>query len=212
MTTTSSGTYCSSCGRDRSGDAGATDDPHTPCPDCGTTALTYQVQINESISATDSLSFELDPGQQDRDWQMRWDIIQRTLNEVTAPRTEECSSGAVHYAQQRLFDFLVQAYHLKDALKAEAAVPPQDVESAISNSPSLALLADLANQDKHGKLNHSPRSGSVPTNFKATARSGTGAWRLVVTFEHNGATVNAIDLAERIVVEWRDLLRGWGLI
>jgi hypothetical protein len=57
------------------------------------------------------------------------------------------SSEAIHAARHQLHSLYIQAYHLKDALKDESTttgVGGQKVEDAITNTPELALLADLA--------------------------------------------------------------------
>ena len=40
-------------------------------------------------------------------------------------------------------------------------MPKSDIEAAINRDPDLALLADLANLDKHVTLDNTPRSGDV---------------------------------------------------
>jgi hypothetical protein len=62
------------------------------------------------------------------------------------------SGVAINAANHRLQSFYIQAYHLKDALKSAPAIEP-----AIAADPALALLADLANLDKHSRLNRPPR-------------------------------------------------------
>jgi hypothetical protein len=78
----------------------------------------------------------------------------------------------------------VRTYHIKDALKQDAAslgLQPRAIEDAITNDSDLAVLADLANLDKHFKLNKSCRSGAVPEIVAAEGvrwGSGEGGWRL----------------------------------
>ncbi len=87
------------------------------------------------------------------------------------------------------------------------------VEGAISKNPTLALLADLANLDKHFVLNKPPRSGAVPR--PGLLRSVTlprGGWQLEMPIEHNGRTLDAMELAPKIIDSWRSHLRHWGLI
>lgn len=100
---------------------------------------------------TDSLTATLTPADQDRGWDRRWLEIQRAQNRLAAPRTGGMSAEAVHQAVQEFMSFFGLAYHLKDALKAAAPQGLQGsvVENTISNDPTLALLADLANLDKH---------------------------------------------------------------
>jgi hypothetical protein len=74
-------------------------------------------------------------------------------------------------------------------LKAEGAVAGGTVEQAITSDPNLALLADLANLDKHFKLSRAPRSGDVPTITVKGVQpgSGEGGWRLEATIAPRSA-------------------------
>ena len=79
---------------------------------------------------------------------------------------------------------------------------------------TLALLADLANLEKHVKLNRPPRSGDVPTiNVEGLQRgSGEGGWRLKATITHQGTTLDGLDVVSAVVESWRRQLKSWGLI
>lgn len=110
-------------------------------------------------------------------------------------------------------NFFVTAYHLKDALIAEGAAPRDDVEAAISSDDDLALVADLANLDKHRKLSKPPRSGHAPVVAKvsATGPSDGSEWRLSVNIEHGGRSVDGVELTQRVVDAWQRLLAKWRL-
>jgi hypothetical protein len=100
--------------------------------------------------------------EQERTWEMRWQIAQDQLNRLLASRSEPLSPDAVHMAHADLQAFYIQTYHLKDALRAACAttgISEQTVENEINNNPDLALLADLANLDKHYRLSKKTRSG-----------------------------------------------------
>jgi hypothetical protein len=111
-----------------------------------------------------------------------------------------------------------QTYHLKDALKREAVatgVTGGVVEAAISSDPALALLADLANLDKHGMLDHPPRSGHVPAITAVEGQSldvPPGGWRLHLTVDHGGKIMDGLEIAQAAVDGWRRYLAAWGLI
>ena len=115
----------------------------------------------------------------------------------------------------------MSAYHLKDALKADGAAPETVVEAAIDASPTLVLLADLANMDKHRHLKKryhrgrlvSPRSGEVPVIEGPAAEAGDGSatWRLIVTIRHKGQRIDALAFAHIVIDEWQRTLLALGL-
>ena len=78
---------------------------------------------------------------------------------------------------------------------------------------ALALIADLANLDKHGKLNGPPRSGNVP--HLSAAKGATkldGSWQLRLDIEHGGQELDGVQVAADAVQAWRRVLTEWGLI
>lgn len=161
----------------------------------------------------------LRPGDQGQDWDRRWQDIEAEVANLFQPFTTPMTGPAIQAARQRLLDFYVTAYHLKDDLISSSAVtgvPRKTIENAISNDPDLALLADLANLRKHRKLNRTPRSGHVPTELSRAGTYLPGApspgWRLDLVIIHNGATLDGLDLAQRSVAAWRRALQGWNLI
>jgi hypothetical protein len=97
------------------------------------------------------------------------------------------------------------------------------IEAAVTGDPDLALLADLANLDKHSKLNRPPGSGAVPrvsfgsgavprVSFQAVqAGSGEGGWRLVMTIQHQGKVLDGLDFARAAVAAWERHLKAWKL-
>jgi hypothetical protein len=207
---------CSKCGAPRSPDL-AEGTARPPCPQCGGTSLTISMSIVESLSMSDQLSAELVPGNQARDWQQRWKLVQDEIQLIRRPDTGTMSEESIHASLQRLFSFFILAYHLKDALKDAApglGLKPSDIEDAVTYDPRLALLADLANLDKHVKLNHQARSGSVPVIEKisgADLRAG-GGWQLSAKIKHGASILDGLVIAEDIVTAWRERLMAWQLI
>lgn len=206
------GVSCGSCGRDRSEDAGVACSPRTPCPDCNATIVNFSRPLATVIGFAVSLSSSLVPAQQDRDWRLRWQNICDRLGQVAGPQTTPRSGSAIHSAEQSLFEWFVSAYHLKDHLIAEQMVSAQDVEDAIMASPTLALLADLANLDKHRTLTDPPRSGDVPMIVRVADESVGVSWRLLVDIRHKGRLIDGCSFARMVVDEWRNLLEKWWLI
>jgi hypothetical protein len=148
-----------------------------PCPECGATGVSFQLGIASEINVAGALRVGLGTVPS-RDWKRRWEVLQHELARLRTPRVGEVSGDAVHAAQQELQSFYIQAYHLKDALIADSpshGITPHAIESAITADPNLALIADLANLDKHVALNRPPRSGHVPSVASAQGlRAGSG--------------------------------------
>jgi hypothetical protein len=175
--------------------------------------------MEATLGFTGRLTTRFIPGDQKRGWKQRFHEAERELKKLMEPQTSERSGDAVNAARHSLHSFYVQTYHIKDALKNDAAstgVSGTTVESAITNTPVLALLADLANLDKHGRLKDPPRSGSVPVIDDVGAISGDdsqpGTWRLDVVIKHGGKTLDGLKVAEDAVLAWRKLLEVWGLL
>jgi hypothetical protein len=174
--------------------------------------------VSDSLTLTEHVEVAVTPADQARDWKRRWREIERRLSDMRQPRAGSIGGDAINVARDGLHSFYIECYHLKDALKIEApllGITGRQVEDAITADPALALLADLANLDKHAALNtkkHPPRSGHVPTYGVANGTSvGTG-WRLQLPIIHAGTERDGLDVARQAVDAWRRLLTGWKLL
>ncbi|MEQ8693974.1 MAG: hypothetical protein RIC85_01425 [Gammaproteobacteria bacterium] len=150
------------------------------------------------------------PRDTDRNWRRRWEELETEWSSIDQPIIETMSGVAINTSNHRLQSFFIQAYHLKDSLKSVAPA----IESTISADPILALLADLANLDKHSHLNRPPRSGDVPVIVSVSGEeSGAGGgWRLCLEIRHKGKTLDGMDVARRVMNAWRTYLKGSGLL
>ncbi len=207
---------CSKCGTPRPPEL-AQGFERPPCPHCGETSLTIGISLNETLSISSHASAELIPGNQSRDWNQRWKLIQDEIPIILQPHTTPMSGDLIHTSLQRLLSFFILSYHLKDALKDAApglGLKPSDVESAITNDARLALLADLANLDKHMKLTKAPRSGTVPSIEKISGvdDQASGGWMLSVQIKHGASTLDGLNIAKDAVNAWQQWLKTWGLI
>ncbi len=209
---------CGECGAERSPELiGASNTP--PCPECGETAITLDKTLAFGLGITSSVVASLRPAEQERTWERRWQDAQDQLARLLAPRTEPLSAGAIHNAHADLQAFYVQTYHLKDSLKEASGttgVSGQTIENAITHDSDLALLAVLANLDKHGLLNRAPRSGYAPKLLSIGGTTGrepaSGEWQLDVSIEHRGNHLDGLDIAGRAVSAWRRTLQHWNLV
>jgi hypothetical protein len=158
---------------------------------------------------------KLTPSAQKRDWRQRWVQIQDQLKRVLACHTEPMSGESIQAANHDLNSFFIQTYHLKDALihvSATTGISKEKIENAITHDSHLALLADLANLDKHGRLKDAPRSGDVPVcRLSGVANDDTG-WQLSLEIRHNGRTLDGLAVAREAVSAWDKQLRQWRLI
>ncbi|WP_143156399.1 hypothetical protein [Desulfacinum infernum] len=129
------------------------------------------------------------------------------------------TSESIHGWAQQLFSFFINAYHLQDALIVAASsgdlrgLKRDDIETAITNDPMLALLADLANLDKHCRLTKT-RSGDVPVIQRISgvdSAAGNG-WLLSVKIEHGTVTLDGLTVAKDAIAAWQEKLSAWGIL
>lgn len=199
-------------------DASFNTEPRLPCPACasrsrsfGITCETGQIQITGG-----TVEAELTPGNQVRGWRQRWDAIQATADGLTRPTAEPLNQETIGRRRGDLHAFYVQCYHLKDALRAERpnGISPHAVESAITASPTLSLVADLCNLEKHALPGHqhNPRSGHWPTFDSVSGRTCDGGWNIVLKIRHAQAILDGLEVAKQAVVAWRQVLTAFRII
>ncbi len=207
---------CSTCGASRQLELSEISE-RTPCPQCGTTVLRFGALIEESMSVSVQWVTEVIPRNQVRDWKQRWNQVQIDFQLVSTLSTETTSAEAIHAWSQRLFSFFIHAYHLKDALRDAASslgLTASDIESAISNDQRLAVIADLANLDKHSQLTRPPRSGYKPeiVQISGLDTSAGNGWILSVKIKHGSVILDGIAVARDAVTAWQEKLTSWGVV
>ena len=173
--------------------------------------------VSATIHTTSEVFADLVPGKQVRDWKQRWTLIQSDLEQLLAGTTAEMSSESIHSFHQQLLSFYIHAYHFKDSLILTSGLSSTVIEGAINNDPRLALLADLANQDKHTVLNtkkRPPRSGAIPVIEQISGADSLTAdvWHLVVKIRHGQTVLDGLNVAKNAVAAWQEKLGIWGLI
>ena len=187
------------------------------CNRCGARAWHIDVTITECVNASSEVLGTLTPGgDTTRNWKYRWQAAQEDLERLCAPSMETMSRNTIFAWRDRLCGWYVDAYQLKDALKIAApnlGIDPPAIETAINDDLRLALLADLANQDKHTQLDRPPRSGLVP---KIGVPKGSDVlpcgWILQLPVHHGPRTLDGLEIAREAVAAWREKLKAWGLI
>lgn len=195
--------------------------PRPECPQCGGESITIEVSSSDSASFHESMSIRMIPAEQRGAWRIRWKAVESSLDQILKPHDDSASSDAINHAHHDLQSFFVQAYHLKDILKmdTEVRISDRDIEDAITNTRPLALLADLANLDKHGQIsgggrNRGPRSGSIPVVDPAagTWSDQSHGWTLSVPIQHKGIVLDGLTVARDAVDAWRHHLLAWRLL
>lgn len=204
------GALCATCGADRSEEFAANGPDRPPCPSCGAIGINFFRSVVATLHMRASVTTSYRPGRQDRDWALRWQLVQERAATLGRNRTGTRSEMALHGAVQEHTDFFNLAYHLKDALISDSVVPRHDAEQAINASRLLALLADLSNTDKHRRLDRPPRSGTSPS-IDIADRDTAGGWVPVLTIVHGSSRYDGTVFAAEVVQEWRLLLRRWKL-
>ncbi|EPN5006660.1 hypothetical protein NB464_14425 [Vibrio diabolicus] len=117
-----------------------------------------------------------------------------------------------------IYTFFMHCYHIKDYLKHDASYTThtnQEIENYITNTPSLALCADICNGLKHLNLNNT-RSGDTPDvdsgtiHVNITEGMGSGNTEVKVsckvTVKHAGSEKDAFELASEAMGSWRTFI------
>ena len=194
----------------------ANSSPRPPCPECGEHGVAISISIAEEINLASSLRVAMEPADTERSWLQRWQSLESEMCSIHDPISEQMSGAAINAANQRLQSFFIQAYHLKDALIADRpnGIDKKKVEDAISADPRLALLADLANLDKHRRLSRTPRSGDRPSLGEVKGvQTGPGPeWVVTVEIRHKGSSLDGLTIASEAIAAWEQALKGWGVL
>src|SRR5882762_1930121 len=119
-TDTEQSVLCGGCGSPLDQPANLPVEERTPCPICGSMHRRINVMCTGNLKVTGSISMELTPGRQARDWRERWIQIQEHVKRMRVPHSEPMSAASIQNANHDLHSFFVQAYHLKDWLKQDA--------------------------------------------------------------------------------------------
>ena len=202
---------CTNCGRDLS--AIPTGEP---CPDCGDIRRTTHVSVHDSATATDSVAALGITYGPDRPWQEQWRAVLGGLDELRksyAGRTD--GPGDSNGWRQIPVEFCEDAYHLKDWLKSDPALPTplqSGVEPFVQNSTAIRLAGDVANTHKH----RTRKPGATVARIASVdLRPGPPA-KATFRIEWKGADgttggEDALDVAEAAVAEWRTFFAANGL-
>lgn len=114
-----------------------------------------------------------------------------------------------------LWSFFQNAWHLKDWIDNDETISDEKTKQILKRaheSKILLICADLANRTKH--LNLRPKGGDADmtsrnVNIMVGAKPST-EYSHIVTLD-DGSQMVAQELAEKIVLEWEEIMRDEGL-
>ncbi len=109
--------------------------------------------------------------------------------------------------------FFIQCYHLRDWLM-ESRYDRRDIDIFISKSAWLSLCRDIANKQKHKKIDlYEPQNHLVEHKVSGISTSIISYYdpyreknRYGVDVEEFGTLIDVIDLAEKCIKEWERFL------
>jgi hypothetical protein len=109
--------------------------------------------------------------------------------------------------------FFIQCYHLRDWL-IDSRYGRIDIDIFVSKSPTLSLCRDIANTQKHKRIDkYEPQNHLVEHKFSGISTPITKYYdpfrkenRFGIDVQEFGTLVDVIDLAENCVEEWERFL------
>jgi hypothetical protein len=104
--------------------------------------------------------------------------------------------------------FFMFCYHLKDCIIKETDIPSNEVETFITQTPSLALCADIANGTKHFGIDEgrSFRSRNDLRMRPCVRLEGDKVRPGLLITKNDGTQLHAIDLARECMEKWVEFL------
>lgn len=191
--------YCTAC--------------HNPVPDgkpgrdgcvqCGSRAFGVNFSLAVGV-AVDSWSAVAQTHHEPTDVATRLSHLAKELDDLSGPHVGPSSGDDALRLSDRLRRWFVNAY-LKDAIKFERPTQGQAIEKAVTDTPLLALSADLANGHKHPQQGQQPRSGSWPVWRPPALYIDDQGYALRVAVEHNGLSHDGLTLARQVLAAWTAL-------
>jgi hypothetical protein len=119
------------------------------------------------------------------------------------------TAATPHDAEDYLYAFLQNCYHLRDWISAEGGPP---VDRLFDDIEELRLCRDVCNMTKHRHLTRPPATGAEPSLAREYAGQGRGWFgddsTLVILSA--GKKWDARELAGRCLAAWEDFLREEG--
>lgn len=147
------------------------------------------------------------------------DIINSDNKDSAYFRTLEVWSEVYNYEQyqlsehrlrSRILDCIVAIWNVKDWLKNQSQHCHLDVEKEVNLRQYLPIIADLANQVKHRKLDRRPRSGTGAsfTNYHGAIYNGKLKLNRNLHFVQDGKSniVEIFEVLRGALDEWEEII------
>jgi hypothetical protein len=137
-------------------------------------------------------------------WRGQFNRIRRWHDRLAAIRE-------IREAEDYLYTFFQNSYHLRDWLLHEKAVPQVDIEELFRKHVELRLCGDLCNATKHLALSapKQPREFSLAREYCGPRLGWFGSEQSeAFVVMSDGQTYNALDLAGACLGIWEDFLRS----
>lgn len=114
-------------------------------------------------------------------------------------------------AEDHLYTFFQNTYHLRDWLLHDKAVPQADIEDLFRTHVELRLCGDLCNATKHFLLSapKQPREFSLAREYRGARRGWFGPERSeTFVVMSDGQTYDVLDLADACLRIWERFLHS----
>lgn len=146
-------------------------------------------------------------------WKNQWGRVQRSHQRLPWFSIEWATVVTGEHLRDDVVHFFMDCYHLKDWLKHDPEVElGNNVETFITSSVALKVVADIANGQKHLTLTRS-RSGDVTTELvgEMVTRGDASGADIAMSVATSGTILDAAGLATDALDEWCTFLASEGL-
>ena len=135
-------------------------------------------------------------------WEGQLLRVQRWLDRLTKIQD-------IDEAEDFLYSYFQNCYHLRDWLLSESVVPQIDIEQLFAKYPELRISGDICNATKHLRLDSpkQPREFSMAREYCGPSGGRFGATKSeTFVILSDGIKYEAFDLAQRTLTIWLSFL------
>ncbi len=147
-----------------------------------------------------------------RPWTEKWLLILSRIKALQAVYSGDTHGLGNLEIDSRALDFFVECDHLRDWLEGDLpalpSITPADIDRHFQSSQALRRCNAVCNSHKH----HTRRSGTT-ARIRDTEMTG-GKARVTIEVDWaspSAAMVDALDLAEDCVADWRAFFTAFGI-